>query len=147
MKLQIKIIAVAALALVALVFVWGGSAAASAGPECTPGGGFVPRFCVTVPAGPAIRRETTVALGFGRKPNRGPSGRGGHPRRRGTSRRGSSRSRRGAGRARLREEFQRAPPRPALRDAEELRAGHRGALCVSLRRRANRRGVVRRDRR
>src|SRR5207302_473441 len=85
--------------------------------------------------------------GFGRKPNRGPSGRGGHPRRRGTSRRGSSRSRRGAGRARLREELQRAPPRPALRDAEELRAGHRGPLCVSLRRRANRRGVVRRDRR
>ena len=62
MKLQIKIIAVAALALVALVFVWRGSAAASTGPECTPGGGFVPRFCVTVPAGPAIRRETTVAL-------------------------------------------------------------------------------------
>src|SRR5207302_473439 len=62
MKLQIKIIAVAALALVALVFVWRGSAAASTGPECMPGGGFVPRFCVTVPAGPAIRRETTVAL-------------------------------------------------------------------------------------
>src|SRR5207249_5022601 len=62
MKLQIKIIAVAALALVALVFVWRGSAAASTGPECTPGGGFVPRFCRTVPAGPAIRRETTVAL-------------------------------------------------------------------------------------
>jgi hypothetical protein len=62
MKLLIRPAIVAGLAAIALVLVWRGAAAASSAPECASSGGFLPQFCVAVPAGPAVRRETTVAL-------------------------------------------------------------------------------------
>jgi hypothetical protein len=62
MKLLIRAAAAAGLAIVALVLVWRGGAAGSTAPECASSGGFLPQFCVAVPAGPAVRRETTVAL-------------------------------------------------------------------------------------
>lgn len=62
MKSWIKALAVAGLAVCALVFVWRGGAAASSDATCAPTSGFVVQFCVNVPSGEAVRRETTVPL-------------------------------------------------------------------------------------
>jgi hypothetical protein len=61
-RLFLKTTAAATLALVALLFIWRAGAAASTAPACASESGFIPGFCVAVPTGPAIRRETTVAL-------------------------------------------------------------------------------------
>jgi hypothetical protein len=57
-----KVVAAGALSLLALVFVWRGSAAASSDATCAPTSGFVVQFCVNVPSGQAVRRDTTVPL-------------------------------------------------------------------------------------
>ena len=62
MKVWTKVAAVGGLALLALVFVWRGGAAASSDASCAPTSGFVVQFCVNVPSGPAARRDTTVPL-------------------------------------------------------------------------------------
>ena len=62
MKLWTKVIAIAGLAVLGLVFVWRGGAAASSDASCAPTSGFVVQFCVNVPNGPAVRRDTTVPL-------------------------------------------------------------------------------------
>ena len=62
MKLWLKVLVAGGLAALALVFVWRGSAAASSEATCAPSSGFVVQFCVNVPIGPAVRRDTTVPL-------------------------------------------------------------------------------------
>jgi hypothetical protein len=62
MKILLKIAAVGALALLALVFVSRAQASANDGPACVAATGFIPRFCVNVPVGTSVRRETTVPL-------------------------------------------------------------------------------------
>lgn len=57
-----KVAAAGALAVLALVFVWRGGAAASSEATCSPAGGFVVQFCVNVPSAQTARRETTVPL-------------------------------------------------------------------------------------
>jgi hypothetical protein len=62
MKVWVKLVAAGGLALLALVFVWRGGAAASSEATCAPTHGFVVQFCLNVPSGQAVRRETTVPL-------------------------------------------------------------------------------------
>src|SRR6266849_6097073 len=62
MKSWTKVVAATGLAVLALVFVWRGGAAASSEATCAPTGGFVVQFCVNVPSGQAVRRNTTVPL-------------------------------------------------------------------------------------
>lgn len=62
MKVWMKAVAAFALALLALVFVWRSGAAASSDATCAPTSGFVVQFCVNVPSGQAVRRDTTVPL-------------------------------------------------------------------------------------
>ena len=62
MKSLLKIAGVSTLALLALVFVFRAQASANDGPSCAPTTGFVPQFCVNVPAGTSVRHETTVPL-------------------------------------------------------------------------------------
>ena len=62
MKLWTKMLAAGALAVLAVVFVWRNSAAASTDATCAPTSGFVVQFCVNVPGGSAVRRDTTVPL-------------------------------------------------------------------------------------
>jgi hypothetical protein len=62
MKSLLKIAGVGTLAVLALVFVWRGQTSANDTPTCAPTTGFVPQFCVNVPLGPSVRRETTVPL-------------------------------------------------------------------------------------
>jgi hypothetical protein len=50
------------LALLALVFVFRDQASANDGPACVATTGFIPQFCVNVPLGTSVRRETTVPL-------------------------------------------------------------------------------------
>ena len=58
----LRIMGVAALALLALVFVLSRQATASEGPGCAPNTGLVPQFCVNMPAGTSVRHETNVPL-------------------------------------------------------------------------------------
>jgi len=44
------------------VFVFHSQASANDGPTCAPTTGFIPQFCVNVPVGTSVRRETTVPL-------------------------------------------------------------------------------------
>lgn len=62
MKTFLTIAGVGMLALLAMVFVWRGQASANDLPTCAPSGGFIPQFCVNVPVGTSVRRETTVPL-------------------------------------------------------------------------------------
>ena len=62
MKILLKVTGVGALALLALVFVFRSDASANDGPTCAPTTGFIPQFCVNVPVGTSVRRETTVPL-------------------------------------------------------------------------------------
>ena len=62
MKFLLTVAGASVLALLALVFMTGGQASASEGPFCAPTTGFVPNFCVNVPVGASVRRETTVPL-------------------------------------------------------------------------------------
>jgi hypothetical protein len=62
MKSLLTVAGVGMLALLALVFVFRGQASANDGPTCAPTTGFVPQFCVNVPLGTSVRRETTVPL-------------------------------------------------------------------------------------
>ena len=62
MKVWMKAVAIGGLAVLALLFVWRGGAAASSDASCAPTSGFVVQFCVNVPSGPAVRRDTTVPL-------------------------------------------------------------------------------------
>lgn len=63
MNVWTKVVAAGALAVVALVFVWRGSAAAASDATCAPTSGFVVQFCVNVPSGAGgVRRDTTVPL-------------------------------------------------------------------------------------
>jgi hypothetical protein len=62
MKSLLVIAGAGLLAVLALVFVFGTEAAASAGPSCAPSAGFIPQLCVNVPVGTSVRRETTVPL-------------------------------------------------------------------------------------
>ncbi len=58
----LKIAGVGALALLALMFVFRAQASANDGPTCAPTTGFIPQFCVNVPLGTSVRRETSVPL-------------------------------------------------------------------------------------
>ena len=62
MKILLKVTGVGALALLALVFVFRSDASANDSPTCAPTTGFIPQFCVNVPVGTSVRRETTVPL-------------------------------------------------------------------------------------
>ena len=62
MKILLKVTGVGVLALLALVFVFRSEASANNGPTCAPTTGFIPQFCVNVPVGTSVRRETTVPL-------------------------------------------------------------------------------------
>ena len=62
MKILLKVTGVGALALLALVFVFRSDASANDGPTCAPTTGFIPQFCINVPVGTSVRRETTVPL-------------------------------------------------------------------------------------
>jgi len=62
MKVWMKVVAALALAVLALVFVWRSGAAASNDASCAPTNGFVVQFCVNVPSGQTVRRDTTVPL-------------------------------------------------------------------------------------
>ncbi|MDQ2912563.1 MAG: hypothetical protein M3T56_04825 [Chloroflexota bacterium] len=62
MKLWTKALAVGGLAVCALVFAWRGGAAALSEATCAPTSGFVVEFCLNVPGGQSVRRETTVQL-------------------------------------------------------------------------------------
>jgi hypothetical protein len=57
----IKLAAAAGLALLAVGFVFG--AQVNAGdPTCAPATSFIPQFCVNMPVGTSVRRETTIPL-------------------------------------------------------------------------------------
>ena len=62
MKKLLTVAGVGVLALLALVFVFRSDASANDGPTCAPTTGFIPQFCVNVPVGTSVRRETTVPL-------------------------------------------------------------------------------------
>jgi hypothetical protein len=62
MKILLSVAGVSVLALLALVFVFRSEASANDGPTCAPTTGFIPQFCVNVPVGTSVRRETTVPL-------------------------------------------------------------------------------------
>jgi hypothetical protein len=62
MRILLTVAGVGGLALLALVFVFRGEASAGEGPTCAPTTGFIPQFCVNVPVGAGVRRETTVPL-------------------------------------------------------------------------------------
>lgn len=62
MKVWMKALVVGGLAVCALVFVWRGGAAASSEATCAPTSGFVVQFCVNMPSGEAVRRDTTIPL-------------------------------------------------------------------------------------
>jgi hypothetical protein len=61
-KNLLKIAGVAALALLALMFVLQREASANDGPSCAPTAGLIPQFCVNMPVGTSVRHETTVPL-------------------------------------------------------------------------------------
>jgi hypothetical protein len=62
MKILLTVAGVGVLALLALMFVFRSEASANDGPTCAPTTGFIPQFCVNVPVGTSVRRETTVPL-------------------------------------------------------------------------------------
>ncbi len=62
MRILLTVAGVGTLGLLALVFVFRDQASANDGPTCAPSTGFVPQFCVNVPLGTSVRRETTVPL-------------------------------------------------------------------------------------
>ena len=62
MKILLTVAGIGVLALLALVFVFRSDASANDGPTCAPTTGFIPQFCVNVPVGTSVRRETTVPL-------------------------------------------------------------------------------------
>jgi len=62
MKVWMKVAAAGALAALALLFVWRSGAAASSEATCASTSGFVVQFCVNVPTGVAVRRDTTVPV-------------------------------------------------------------------------------------
>lgn len=62
MKILLTAVGAGVLAVLALVFVLRTEAAASDRPSCAPSTGFIPQFCVNVPVGTSVRRETTVPL-------------------------------------------------------------------------------------
>lgn len=62
MKSLLKIAGVVTLALLALMFVLQREASANDGPSCAPTTGLIPQFCVNMPVGTSVRRETTVPL-------------------------------------------------------------------------------------
>jgi hypothetical protein len=62
MKVWMKLAAAGSLAVLALLFVWRSGAAASSDATCAPTTGFVVQFCVNVPNGQVVRRDTTVPL-------------------------------------------------------------------------------------
>ena len=62
MKSLLKIAGVGALALLALVVVLQREASANDGPSCAPTTGLIPQFCVNMPVGTSVRRETDVPL-------------------------------------------------------------------------------------
>jgi len=62
MKILLTVAGIGVLALIAMVFVFHSQASANDGPTCAPTTGFIPQFCVNVPVGTSVRRETTVPL-------------------------------------------------------------------------------------
>jgi len=62
MKILLTVAGIGVLALLALVFVFRSQASANDGPTCAPTTGFIPQFCVNMPLGTSVRRETTVPL-------------------------------------------------------------------------------------
>lgn len=62
MKNLLKIAGAGALTLLALVFVLQQQASANDGPSCAPTTGLIPQFCVNMPVGTSVRRETDVPL-------------------------------------------------------------------------------------
>ena len=62
MKDLLKIAAVGTLALLALVLVFQRQASANDGPTCAPTTGLIPQFCVNMPVGQSVRRETDIPL-------------------------------------------------------------------------------------
>jgi hypothetical protein len=61
-KNLLTVAAAGALGILVLVFVLGQEASANDSPTCAPTVGFIPQFCVNVPVGASVRRETTVPL-------------------------------------------------------------------------------------
>jgi hypothetical protein len=62
MKFLLTVAGVGMLALLAVVFVFDDQASASEGAICAPTTGFIPQFCINMPVGPSVRRETTVPM-------------------------------------------------------------------------------------
>jgi len=62
MKILLTVAGIGVLALLALVFVFRSQASANDGPTCAPTTGFIPQFCVNMPVGTSVRRETTIPL-------------------------------------------------------------------------------------
>jgi hypothetical protein len=61
-KNLLKIAGVGTFAVLALMFVLQREASANDGPSCTPTTGLIPQFCVNMPVGTSVRRETDVPL-------------------------------------------------------------------------------------
>jgi hypothetical protein len=61
MKILLTVAGVGVLTLLALVFVLRQEASANDDPSCAPTG-YIPQFCVNVPVGTSVGRETTVPL-------------------------------------------------------------------------------------
>jgi len=62
MQRVLSVAGVGVLALLGLIFVLRGEASANDTATCVPTTGFIPHFCVNVPVGASVRRETTVPL-------------------------------------------------------------------------------------
>jgi hypothetical protein len=62
MKILLTVAGVGILALLALVFIFRLQASANDSPICAPSTGYIPQFCVNVPVGTSVRRETTIPL-------------------------------------------------------------------------------------
>jgi hypothetical protein len=62
MQRVLTVAGVGMLALLGLIFVLRGEASASDTATCVPTAGFIPQFCINVPVGASVRRETTVPL-------------------------------------------------------------------------------------
>jgi hypothetical protein len=61
-RLLLTIAGAGALALLSLVFVFRGHASANDGPTCATTAGFIPQFCVNMPVGTSVRRDTTIPM-------------------------------------------------------------------------------------
>jgi hypothetical protein len=61
-RILLTVAGVGVLTLLAMVFVFRQEASANDDPSCAPTAGYIPQFCVNVPVGTSVGRETTVPL-------------------------------------------------------------------------------------